>query len=160
VCSGLRVLSVVITQHVVCHNPPLFALRSDEDEPKPYLNSSVMRMVQEMDEEDKRVKSGKPAKYNALGHRKPEPRNVENPFSQASVSYKAYARQFAPFGGSTAIDDARELREKKEREQQCASQSDYYVSPQSVETRNGADDFVAQSEEYNRDTYIENTCGT
>ncbi|KAI0217166.1 hypothetical protein LSAT2_030934 [Lamellibrachia satsuma] len=118
----------------------------DDDEPKSYLSSSVMQMVKEMDEEDNRVKTGKPTKYNALGHRKPDGRGVENPFSQASMSYKAYARKFAPFGGSTAIEDERELQEKREREEQRASQSDFYSSNQSVEPTNGADDFVAQSE--------------
>ena len=133
----------------VCANPTTVCLASDDDEAKSYLSSSVMQMVKEMDEEDNRVKTGKPTKYNALGHCKPDGRGVENPFSQASMSYKAYARKFAPFGGSTAIEDERELQEKREREEQRASQSDFYSSNQSVEPTNGADDFVAQSGEFN-----------
>ena len=140
----------------VCANPGSASLPSDDDnddEPKPYINSSVMQMVKEMDEEDTRVKTGKPTKYNALGHRKQETNIAENPFTQASVSYKAYARKFAPFGGSTAIDDARELRE---RQQKRASQSDFYSS--SVESRNA--DSIVQSDEFNRDACVESDVAT
>ena len=139
---------------LVCANPRSVCLPSDDnddDEPKPYLNSSVMQMVKEMDEEDTRVKTGKPTKYNALGHRKQETNIAENPFTQASVSYKAYARKFAPFGGSTAIDDARDLRQRKEREEKRASQTDFYSS--SVESRNA--DSIVQSDEFNRDACVE-----
>ena len=143
----------------MCANPRSVFLASDgDDEPKAYLNSSVMQMVKEMDEEDTRVKTGKPTKYNALGHRKQETSIAENPFTQASVSYKAYARKFAPFGGSTAIDDARELRQKRERQEKHASQSDFYSSRQSVEPRNA--DSIAQSDELNGDACVESEVST
>ena len=144
---------------LVCANPRSASLPSDDnndDEPKPYLNSSVMQMVKEMDEEDTRVKTGKATKYNALGHRKQETNIAENPFTQASVSYKAYARKFAPFGGSTAIDDARELRQRNEQQQERASQSDFYSS--SVEPRNA--DSIVQSDEFNRDALVESDVAT
>ena len=143
----------------MCANPGSASLPSDDDnddEPKPYLNSSVMQMVKEMDEEDTRVKTGKPTKYNALGHRKQETNNAENPFTQASVSYKVYARKFAPFGGSTAIDDARELRHRKEQQEERASQSDFYSS--CVEPRNA--DSIVQSDEFNRDALVESDVAT
>ena len=122
----------------------LFRSLSDSGSTEPHMNSDVLRMVQELDEDTRREKQGERAVYTKLGRKLASPQRAtppcvtpvvtprqpsnDNPFAGASVSYRAYARKFAPPGGSTAAAEERERRARREVSQNHAAGSESNAS--------------------------------